>query len=937
MSPSKLLLCLFALIGGLASHAATINWSAAIDHGLSSQSGAELPVDSIVRLGWFRDPTTNTPLSDAQIQAIAGSTTVLDAHFVEVGASTIGAGLTGISGHFSAVTGADTAALNLVGKQMYVWVLNATTIAAADQQAILYWDINDTTTNPDTAPAAPGNRWAFPAQAPIPGSTTIDLTDLTTGSGSLATGARIVVGSYPKGTSGTTQAANFGLAPVTSALTINSNATLATGIKNQAYNQTVTATGGNGSYTWTVTGGALPQGLTLGTNGAITGTPTEDGSFTATVQVEDAASHTASKAFTLLVAGAPLQILTAVALPDAVQDSPYSTALTSSGGITPHVWSLTGGSLPNGVSLASDGQLSGTPTLAGSYEFEATVTDASGQLLEKAFTLMVTYEPLIASPGTLIPGVIRLAYSYQFEIADSRPYTWALTTGTLPAGLKLSPTGLLSGKATAAGTSVFTLSAVGAGNVTATKQFSLTILATNVAPSLVTPQFPDTIVGNSGYRYQIVASPQPTSISVIGLPPGMVVNAVTGVVTGAPTASGIFVVKVRARNAVGSSPEVLATIDVKPLPNGAVGTFAALVARDPAVNADLGGRIDLAVTVAGSYTLRLTQGSAVVLVKGVVLTRPDGSNPRVQTTLAGLPITMTLDHANDRLTGTLSSGGSTAAITGWRQIWHPTNRPTTTQAGYYAVAMDLTTHIDSESVPQGTSFARFTVANDGWYAVAGSTANGSVITGSAFLSPTNEVLVYLRNTSNYGVVLGTLALTTNPAGSVVDNSITGSVVWKKNTSATNAYPVAFGPVTLRAEGKYLARAVVATSNILGLPTATPACALTFTKGGIESSRIDPSVPFNFTNQKPVLPAGVLNPAGTSLAINVKDGTLSGKFTLVDVRSRRTASYSGMIVRTSDNAVKGVGYFLLPKPVVLGQAGTQLQMSGKVRITQSSGN
>jgi large repetitive protein len=68
------------------------------------------------------------------------------------------------------------------------------------------------------------------------------------------------------------------------------------------YAQQLSATGGTGAYTWTVTEGALPGGLTLSAEGFLSGTPSERGSTTFTVQVADGASAIHTRALTLVVA-----------------------------------------------------------------------------------------------------------------------------------------------------------------------------------------------------------------------------------------------------------------------------------------------------------------------------------------------------------------------------------------------------------------------------------------------------------------------------------------------------------------------------------------------------------------------------------------------------------------------------------------------------------
>jgi hypothetical protein len=90
-----------------------------------------------------------------------------------------------------------------------------------------------------------------------------------------------------------------GDAPVTQALSITVNpdvplAVIVTKLKtarlNKSYSATLAATGGTTPYTWTVTGGALPPGLTLNPNGSITGEATETGTFDFSVQVTDSST-----------------------------------------------------------------------------------------------------------------------------------------------------------------------------------------------------------------------------------------------------------------------------------------------------------------------------------------------------------------------------------------------------------------------------------------------------------------------------------------------------------------------------------------------------------------------------------------------------------------------------------------------------------------------
>jgi len=83
--------------------------------------------------------------------------------------------------------------------------------------------------------------------------------------------------------------------------------TLPSGQVNVAYSHTMTASGGTSPYTWSITSGTLPAGVTMSTGGVFSGTPTESGDFPITVEVEDQVPDTASKQFTLTIAAAPVQ------------------------------------------------------------------------------------------------------------------------------------------------------------------------------------------------------------------------------------------------------------------------------------------------------------------------------------------------------------------------------------------------------------------------------------------------------------------------------------------------------------------------------------------------------------------------------------------------------------------------------------------------------
>jgi hypothetical protein len=161
------------------------------------------------------------------------------------------------------------------------------------------------------------------------------------------------------------------------ALTILAPSNLPAGTLGVAYPATAfVPSGGSGVYTWSVSAGSLPAGLTFSASGLLSGTPTAGGTFTFTAMVTDTNLSTARLALTLVVNYPPLSISTNTAsLPTATEGTAYTANLVANGGSGNYAWSVTSGALPNGLSLSSAGVLSGVPTIPANFTFGVTVTD----------------------------------------------------------------------------------------------------------------------------------------------------------------------------------------------------------------------------------------------------------------------------------------------------------------------------------------------------------------------------------------------------------------------------------------------------------------------------------------------------------------------------------------------------------------------------------
>jgi len=150
----------------------------------------------------------------------------------------------------------------------------------------------------------------------------------------------------------------------------------------------LTATGGNGAFTWTVAGGTPPTGVTLGADGTVSGTPSAAGNYTFTAQAADVDGRTATVNIPLTVAS-NLSFKT-LALKPAKVGKLYTAKLKTIGGVAPVKWKILGGKLPRGIRFDKKlGVFAGTPKREGTYRVSVQATDALGVTSRKTFVLVV--------------------------------------------------------------------------------------------------------------------------------------------------------------------------------------------------------------------------------------------------------------------------------------------------------------------------------------------------------------------------------------------------------------------------------------------------------------------------------------------------------------------------------------------------------------------
>ena len=452
---------------------------------------------------------------------------------------------------------------------------------------------------------------------------------------------------------------------INAAIVVNP-AALPGGVAGTAYSQLISATGGNGSYTFSVSAGALPAGLVLNTaSGLLSGTPSATGTANFTVTATDGLGATGSRAYSVSI-NAAITVNPAT-LPAAVIGTAYSQNVSATGGSGAFTYAISAGALPAGVVLnGASGLVSGTPTTGGTATFSVTATDTLGATGTRAYSVPVN-SAMALNPATLPPGVVGTAYSQAMSATGgSGTYTYAVTLGTLPPGLSLNTTtGVLSGTATSTATSSFTITVTDTLGASAARSYSLSFnAAVTVGPAtlpnpVVGTAYTQTVSGNGGtgsYAFTLAAGNLPpglvlttgTSASATKASSGStavtVLNAPTGALAGMPTAAGTYTFTITATDGLGFAGVRAYTLTVAP---------PTLVLVSPIGNGAVGSPYSQSLVVTGGtapYTYSLAGGQ---LPPGLTLNPTTGALSGVPTASGTYTVTIIATDANGA-TGTFA-------------------------------------------------------------------------------------------------------------------------------------------------------------------------------------------------------------------------------------------------------------------------------------------
>ena len=293
--------------------------------------------------------------------------------------------------------------------------------------------------------------------------------------------------------------------------------------------------------------GALPDGLTLDTeSGLIAGTPTEGGVFPFSVEVTYPDGSTSVLQFDYLVTDPP--VITSGPPPDGSVSAAYSHTVAAVGAPT-ITYAIVDGALPDGLTLdPATGEISGTPTEAGTFTFSVRATNDYGSDVA-AYSVTIGDPPVITS-GEPTDGDVGSTYSHTVAADGATPMTFSIIAGALPDGLSLNPaTGTISGTPTKDGAYTFT---VQAENEFGTDTAEYTIVIGDLP--VITSGNPPSGVGGGAYNFVVTAGgADPITYSIVDgtLPPGLTLDPETGVLSGTATRPGTYTFTVRAENEFG--------------------------------------------------------------------------------------------------------------------------------------------------------------------------------------------------------------------------------------------------------------------------------------------------------------------------------------------------------------------------------------------------
>ncbi|MDB6116749.1 MAG: propanediol utilization protein, partial [Verrucomicrobiaceae bacterium] len=330
----------------------------------------------------------------------------------------------------------------------------------------------------------------------------------------------------------------------------------------------------------------------------------------------------------------------------------------------------------------------------------------------------------------------------------------------------------------------------------------------------------------------------PTRYTISGLPSGLAYNSVTGVITGRPNVAGTFIIRITASNAAGYGTTVLRTLVIAKLEPTTTGSFNGLVTPHSEANGGFGGTVRVVVAGTGTFSGRLTLGSAIYALTGRMNATPD-TDPQATITLkrpgkaSPLKVSFSISRADGHLTGVVEETAQafSTSLEAWQSPYSSINT-----AGKLATAYNAWFDPPAdEAVPQGTSFTILRVNALGAVTWIGRMADHTLMTQTTGMGAGGKVPLHNMIYGNTGSAQGWIQLAARSLPQL--NTLTGTMRWVKNpqaaSSSTRSYRGGFAAPGLNVTGGQYAQPKAGT--VLWGMSGASTTKLMFTGGGIESS------------------------------------------------------------------------------------------------------
>lgn len=651
-----------------------------------------------------------------------------------------------------------------------------------------------------------------------------------------------------------------------------------------AYSQSITASGGSGPYNYTATG--LPPGLSINTStGAITGTPTTNGSYSVTVNTTDANGVTGSVAYTIAV-GAQAPVANAVSATVAANSTNNLVTLSITGG---SATSVAVASTPShGTATASGTTIRYTPAAgySGADSFTYTATNGSGTSTAATVSITVSAPTLVLSPapGALPAGTVGTSYSQSVSASGGTgPYSY--TSSGLPPGLTINAsTGAITGTPTTAGSYNVTVNTSDANGATGTASYTIAIsvqapVANAVSLTVATNSINNTVTLS-------ITGGAATSVAVASSPTNGTAAASGTSITYTPN-SGYFGADsftYTATNAAGTSIAATVSVTVTATPL----TFS------PAPGALAGGTVGTAY----SQTVSVTGGvgpysyAATGLPAGLSINTSTGAITGTPTTAGSYTVNVTATAANNAT----SSATYTIAVAAQAPIANAVTLTVAANSTNNAVTLNIT----------GGTATSVTVASapsHGTASASGATIRYTPAAGYSGQDSFTYTATNAAGTSTAATVTITVSapsLVLTPASGALPGGTVG-ISYSQSVSASGGT----GPYGYTATGLPPGLSINAsTGAIVGTPTAAGSFTVTVNTTDANGATGTASYTIAVGVQAPVANAVSItvtaNSTNNAVTLNITGGAATSVAVLA-APAHGTAVVSGLSIRYTPTA------------------------------------